>query len=100
MGERHANTTNLRSEREELPGTTRGTEEGGGEMMTRRAFGHAIGAMAAANWLPAPAYGGAPQASAASLEELCRLSAVELAARIRARQVSARDVMTAHLAQI
>jgi len=32
--------------------------------------------------------------------ELCEMSAVELAARLARKQVSARDVMTAHLAQI
>ena len=33
-------------------------------------------------------------------DELCELSAVELAARLARKQVSAREVMTAHLAQI
>ncbi|MCX5761960.1 MAG: amidase family protein, partial [Gemmatimonadetes bacterium] len=33
-------------------------------------------------------------------DDLCDLSAVDLAARIRGKQVSARDVMTAHLARI
>ena len=33
-------------------------------------------------------------------DELCDLSAIELAARIRRKQVSARDVMAAHLARI
>jgi amidase len=37
-----------------------------------------------------------PQAS----QELCELSAVELAARLARKQVSAREVMSAHLAQI
>ena len=36
----------------------------------------------------------------ASSDELCLLTAVELAQRIRAKQVSAREVMTAHLARI
>ena len=38
--------------------------------------------------------------SRASGSELCFLSALELATRIRQKQVSAREVMTAHLAQI
>ena len=33
-------------------------------------------------------------------DELCDLSAIELAARIRRKDVSARDVMSAHLARI
>ena len=33
-------------------------------------------------------------------QELCEMSAVELAARLARKQVSAREVMTAHLAQI
>jgi amidase len=36
----------------------------------------------------------------AGREDLCDLSAVELAARIRSKDVSAREVMTAHLARI
>ena len=88
-----------RSEREELPGTTRGTE-GSREMMTRRAFGQVIGAAAVASSVPVRAVENAQQASLVSAEELCHLSASDLAARIRTRQVSARDVMAAHLAQI
>jgi len=43
-----------------------------------------------------PAGQSPPQAS----QELCELSAVELAARLARKQVSAREVMSAHLAQI
>jgi amidase len=43
-----------------------------------------------------PAAQSPPQAS----QELCELSAVELAARLARKQVSAREVMSAHLAQI
>ena len=39
-------------------------------------------------------------ATAAGQSELCEMSAVELAARLARKQVSAREVMTAHLAQI
>ena len=39
-------------------------------------------------------------ATASQANELCYLSAIELAARIRRKDVSAREVMTAHLAQI
>ena len=41
-----------------------------------------------------------PQASKASTEEIMFISATELSARIRKKQISAREVMTAHLAQI
>ena len=47
---------------------------------------------AAASSAQAPAQPGRP--------ELCEMSAVELAARLARKQVSAREVMTAHLAQI
>jgi amidase len=40
------------------------------------------------------------RASAAAALELCEMSAVELAARLRKKQVAAREVMAAHLAQI
>jgi amidase len=47
---------------------------------------------------------GVPMASAQASQpgrpELCEMSAVELAARLARKQVSAREVMTAHLAQI
>ena len=69
-------------------------------MMTRRAFGQVIGAAAVASSVPVRAVENAQQASLVSAEELCHLSASDLAARIRTRQVSARDVMSAHLAQI
>jgi hypothetical protein len=42
----------------------------------------------------------APQQPRATGSELCAMSAVELAARIARKQVSSREVMTAHLAQI
>ena len=42
----------------------------------------------------------AQQASKASTEEIMFISATELSARIRKKEISAREVMTAHLAQI
>ena len=68
-------------------------------MMTRRAFGKAIGAVATVGSARANLYASAPPPPGAS-DELCDLSAVELAARTKKRDVSARDVMTAHLARI
>ena len=41
----------------------------------------------------------APRSDSAT-PELCEMTAVELAARLRKKEVSAREVMTAHLAQI
>jgi amidase len=69
-------------------------------MMTRRAFGQAIGAAAVAGSVSARAVESTQQVSSVSAEELCHLSASDLAARIRTRQVSARELMSAHLAQI
>jgi amidase len=66
--------------------------------LTRRQFGQAIGAAALSAAFP-----GAPvpaQTLRADGSELCYLSARELATRLRLKQVSAREVMTAHLAQI
>jgi amidase len=66
--------------------------------LTRRQFGQTIGT--------ALASGLAPRAEAqavrapASASELCFMSATELAALIRTKRVSAREVLTAHLAQI
>ena len=81
--------------------------------MTRRAFGKAVGGMAAAGSLPphgasgrrgdpagAGAFGNTPPAPPPPDEELCYSSAVDLAARLRKRDVSARDVMSAHLERI
>ena len=72
--------------------------------MTRREFGHVVGA-AALTAIPggstaAPQNAGPVGPARASGSELCFLSALELATRIRQKQVSAREVMTAHLAQI
>ena len=72
--------------------------------ISRREFGQVVGAAA----LTAIPRGSAASSQntgpagpvSASGSELCFLSALELATRIRQKQVSAREVMTAHLAQI
>src|SRR4029450_2039865 len=58
-----------------------------------------VGPGAAAGSTPTNLFASAAPPPAAS-EQLCDLSAIELVARIRKREVSARDVMTAHLARI
>src|SRR5262245_30506080 len=81
--------------------------------MTRRTFGQTIGAAAMGGTLPEAFWGlgssgadafGSQSAQASqsrnSGDDLCYLSAVELVARMRRKQVSAREVMAAHLAQI
>ena len=60
--------------------------------ITRRAFGQALGMAAVA--------GTVPGLSGTAWAQLCDLSAIELVARMRRKQVSAREVMTAHLARI
>jgi amidase len=89
------------------------------DALSRRAFGQALGAAALAASLPSLARGmvvSAPDGStslensqatepvntqpASTSDELCDLTAVDLASRIRRKQVSARDVMAAHLARI
>ena len=71
----------------------------------RRTFGQTLGIAAVATTLHALPAGGAPQAgnsrpSAGGRDELCDLSATELVARMRRKDVSAREVMSAHLARI
>ena len=63
--------------------------------ISRRAFGQSIAAAAVSGMLQPVTTNTAPAG-----DDLCALTAVELAARIRAKQVSAREVMTAHLARI
>ena len=75
------------------PGTT--------EPISRRTFGQTLGIAALAssvNGLAASAP--AAQSGTPAAEALCDLGAVDLVAKIRRREVSARDVMTAHLARI
>jgi amidase len=70
----------------------------------RRTFGQRLGIAAAAGALHSlPGVAGAQRSSVntpGGRDELCDLSAVELAARIRRKDVSAREVMAAHLARI
>jgi amidase len=78
--------------------------------LSRRAFGQIIGAAALTGALPEVSRASAapPPPSAeemtntplATADELCDLTATELAARIRRKQLSAVEVMTAHLARI
>ena len=63
--------------------------------ISRRAFGQSIAAAAVSGMLHPVTTNAVPAG-----DDLCELSAVELAARIRAKQVSAREVMAAHLARI
>jgi amidase len=72
--------------------------------MSRRAFAQTVTAAAVAG-LPSASSAAAQTATrsapaSSSGSELVYLSAVELAARLRRRDVSAREVMAAHLAQI
>lgn len=69
------------------------------ETMSRREFGKIVGAVALGGALPSVAAAAATTGVSQS-NELVFLSAVELAARIRRKDVSAREVMQAHLAQI
>ncbi len=67
--------------------------------LTRRRFAATLtaGLTAAAG---RPVSLGAQAAAPPSASELCEMTAVELASRLARKQVSAREVMTAHLAQI
>ncbi len=78
--------------------------------MSRRTFGQAIGAAAMGSSLPTGLFESVAAAPAALTNtltqqaqggnELLYLSAIELVSRMRRKQVSAREVMDAHLAQI
>jgi len=88
------------------------------DALSRRAFGQWLGAAALASALPEMSRAmpsTEPTSSASSREqttdstpsapdvagdEICDLTAVDLAARIRRKQLSAREVMEAHLARI
>lgn len=72
------------------------------DALSRRTFGKLLGAAALGGALPVrpPGMTTATPLLPAPGDELCDLTAVELAARIRGKQVSARDVMAAHLARI
>lgn len=97
------------SDHPRIPSGQGGPNTGG--PMSRRTFGQAIGAAALGNSLQAVHLGNVSAAPTASSEplpeqaggrrgELVYLSAVELASQIKRKQVSAREVMAAHLAQI
>jgi amidase len=83
----------------------KGSSSANSGQISRRAFGQALGAGAVASTLQGLANTASAQSNAAPPavvrgEELCDLSAIDLVARIRRKEVSARDVMTAHLARI
>jgi amidase len=67
--------------------------------MDRKTFGQILGAAAASAALPDLGNASAAPRAAAG-DELCDLTAAELASRIRRKQVSAREVLAAHLARI
>ncbi|MEP6493833.1 MAG: amidase [bacterium] len=78
--------------------------------LSRRAFGQLLGAAALTGALPELSFGAASpsesptsaptSAPSVAADDLCDLTAVDLAARIRRKQVSAREAMAAHLARI
>jgi amidase len=73
--------------------------------ITRRGFGQALDIVAAATTVPrllgaASAQAPDQEAATGGNHQLCDLSAMELTAMIGRREVSARDVMAAHLARI
>jgi amidase len=73
--------------------------------VTRRTFGQALAMAAVAGTVPGLSGTAWPQpakmaVAAGAGDELCDLSAIELVARMRSKQLSAREVMTAHLARI
>jgi amidase len=71
------------------------------DALSRRAFGQILGAAALSAALPEIATPEPQRAmSPSAADELCDLDAVDLVARIRRKQVSAREVMQAHLARI
>ena len=69
------------------------------EAMSRREFSRIVGAVALGGALPSIA-AAAATTNIRQTNELVFMSAVELATRIRRKDVSAREVMQAHLAQI
>ncbi|MEZ5418252.1 MAG: amidase [Vicinamibacterales bacterium] len=68
--------------------------------ITRRQFSTALAAGAVGSALPGLPQSALGAAQAPAIPELCALTAVELAGRLAKKQVSAREVMTAHLRQI
>jgi len=73
--------------------------------MTRRMFGRTLGAVAIGSAISSEVRAGELMSEAMTMQaapgdELVWLSAIELTARIRRREVSAREVLAAHLARI
>ncbi|MDB4883406.1 MAG: Amidase [Gemmatimonadetes bacterium] len=80
-----------------------------GDGLSRRAFGRLLGVAALTGALPEVSRGAPPPPShpedslnehSLAGDDICDLTAVDLAAHIRRKQLSARDVMAAHLARI
>ena len=75
-------------------------------MISRRAFGQTLGMAAVAGAMQALSDGTASGQSrnarptSGRPDDLCDLSAIDLVARVRRKEVSAREVMVAHLARI
>ena len=65
--------------------------------VTRREFGQTLAAAAVSMSVESA---GVDAQSTSAGTELCYSSAVDLAARLRKKEISARDVMAAHLARI
>ena len=79
----------------------------GSDSISRREFGQLLGAAAIGGAIPdlpmttLPALAGqSPEPRQARSEQLCDLTAVELVARLKRKEISAREVMSAHLARI
>lgn len=71
------------------------------EGLSRRDFNRIVGAAALTAGLPEVSFGTMPPSQPqARNSDLCDLTAVDLAARIRRKEVSAREAMSAHLARI
>ena len=68
------------------------------DRLTRRDFGKLLGAAAIAGTAPTCALPVSEPLPAA--DDICAMTAVELADRIRRKDLSAKEVMTAHLARI
>jgi amidase len=69
--------------------------------ITRREFGRLVGAAALGGALaPTPELAAAKPPDVPQSNELCFMPATELAARLRRRDLSARELLAAHLAQI
>ena len=88
-----------------MPEVPKVPEVRGADDIDRRTFGQRIAMAAAAGALHAMSGEAAEQGTGggratSGRDELCDLNATELAARIRKKQVSAREVMSAHLARI